>query len=202
MRSQPGASTVQLLVVNDAGMRLDVSVLDGQGKRVPKRTLQAGESYAQQAGAGDVWVVTDANGGCVAIHTAVASALLIVSSGRNSVLPLYAVRGRVTDGRSGTGLPGQTVYVWKADDGSCAVIGGSGSPGNVVSAITAPDGTYAMYVSPGDYKVRIATTPVAGVSYAAQWWRGKPSGPDSACRAADVTKVTADTTADFALQPQ
>jgi hypothetical protein len=179
-----------------------VSVLDGQGKRVPKRTLQPGESYAQQAGAGDVWVVTDANGGCVTVHTAVASALLIVSPGRNSIVPLYAIRGRVTDARSGAGLGSQNVYVWQPDDASCAAVGGAGSPGHVVGSITAPDGTYAMYVSPGDYKVRVATTPVGGVGYAPQWWRGKPSGADSACRAADIAKVAADTTADFALQPQ
>ena len=202
MRPQPGTTTVQLLFINSAGMRLDVSVLDGQGKRLPKRTLQSGESYAQQGGAGDVWVVSDANGGCITVHTAVANALVIVSPGRNTVLPLYAVRGRVTDARSGAGLPGQNVYVWKADDASCAVIGGSGSPGQVVTSITAPDGTYAMYVSPGDYKVRVATTAVGGVSYAAQWWRNKAGGPDAACRAADVANIAADMTADFALQPQ
>jgi hypothetical protein len=131
----------------------------------------------------------------------VAAALIIVAASRTSVIPLYAIRGRVTDARSGNPLPSQTVYIWSPDDASCAVVGGSGSPGYVVSAISAPDGTYGVYVTPGEYKARIATSAVGGIAYAPQWWRNRAGGAGAPCVAADVLKVNADATGvDFSLQ--
>ena len=158
-----------------------------------------GESYTQTTRVGEVWVVSVPGGGCVAVYPVVAPALLIVSATRNSLIPLYAIRGRVTDARSAGALGGQTVTVWKPDDVSCA----TGAPGGIVSAITAQDGTYGVHVTAGDYKVRVRTVAVAGVAYAPQWWRGKPASTAGQCAAADVISLTADLLAiDFTLQPE
>ncbi|MDQ2953214.1 MAG: hypothetical protein M3R54_13230 [Chloroflexota bacterium] len=203
MRAQPADSTGPLLVVNDTGARRDLSSLDANGKRVFARSLAPGASFTQATRSGEVWVITDPAGGCVAVYPVVAAALLIVSPSRNSLVPLYAIRGRATDARSGASLGGQTVFVWQPDEASCAVIGGSGSPGYVVSSITALDGTYSVYVTAGDYKVRVRTSPVGGITYAPQWWRGKPASTAGECAAADVVTLTADLLAiDFTLQPQ
>jgi hypothetical protein len=167
------------------------------------KTLASGESYTQAAHVGEVWVVSDAGGACVAIQTIVAPALLILSAGRASLLPLFAMRGRVTDAQTGIPLGGQSVFIWTADESSCAIIGGVGSPGYVVSSITAPDGTYGVYVTAGDYKVRVRTSPVGGFTYTPQWWRDKPALTSAHCVAADVIPVNADATAiDFALPRQ
>ena len=163
----------------------------------------SGETYTQTAHAGEVWVVSDAGGACVAIQTVVAPALLILSASRVSQVPLYAIRGRVTDAQTGAPLAGQSVFIWMPDESSCAIIGGSGSPGYVVSSITAPDGTYGVFVTRGDYKVRIRTAPVNGVTYGPRWWRDKPASTAAQCAAADIIQVSADATAiDFALQRQ
>jgi hypothetical protein len=200
MRPQPTAATVPLVFSNESGARREISSLDAQGRRVPARTLEAGQSYTQTANIGAVWLVS-AGGACVAITAVVAPALVIVSAGRTSLIPLFAIRGRVTDARSGSPLSAQTVYIWKADDASCAVVGGAGSPGYVVSSISSPAGGYEVYVTAGDYKVRVATSPVGGVSFRPQWWKGKVAGPGAQCLAADVLKATADQTGiDFALQ--
>lgn len=203
LRSQPASTTVPLLVSNNAGARRDLSSLDAIGRRVFAKALAAGESYTQTARIGEVWVVTEPGGGCVAVYPVVAPALLIVSATRNTLLPLYAIRGRVTDARSGGALPGQTVFIWNPDESSCAIIGGSGAPGYVVSAITATDGTYGVFVTAGDYKVRVRTAPVGSVTYAPQWWRGKPATTAGQCAAADVITMNADLIAiDFVLQPE
>jgi hypothetical protein len=180
-----------------------VSSLDAEGRRILSRVLASGETYTQTASIGDVWVVTEPGGGCVAVVPVVAPALLIVSATRNSLVPLYAIRGRITDARTGNGLPGQTIFVWLSDESSCAVIGGATSPGYVVSAITAADGTYAVYVTAGDYKVRVRTTSVGGVMYPPRWWRDKPASSAGQCAAADVLEVSVDASAiDFVLIPE
>ena len=203
LRSQPSSGTAPLLLVNNAGARRDLLSLDANGKRVFAKSLGSGESYTQTTRVGEVWLVADPGGGCVAIYRVVAPALLIVATARNSLIPLYAIRGRVTDARSGAPLPGQTMFVWQPDEASCAIIGGSGAPGYVVSSITAPDGTYGVYVTVGDYKVRVRTAAVTGVNYAPQWWRGKPASTAGQCAAADVITLNADLLAiDFALQPE
>jgi hypothetical protein len=190
-------------VSNNSGARLDLSSLDAQGRRVPSTTLALGESYTQAAHVADVWVVSAPGGGCVAVYAVVAPALMILSAARTSLLPLYAIRGRVTDAQTGGPLSGQSVFIWTSDESSCAIIGGAGSPGYVVSSITAPDGTYGVYVTAGDYKVRIRTAPVGGIAYTPQWWRSKPALTSAQCIAADVIPVSADATAiDFGLQRQ
>lgn len=188
--------------MNDAGARRDLSALDGNGRRFLARSLAPGDSYTQTTRIGEVYVVTEPGGGCVAVYPVVAAALLIASPTRNSLIPLYAIRGHVTDARSGGALGGQTVFIWKPDESACAIIGGSSSPGYVVSSITATDGTYGVYVTAGDYKVRVRTA-AAGQTYAPQWWRGKPASTAGQCAAADVISVNTDLLAiDFALQPQ
>jgi hypothetical protein len=193
---------VPLVFVNNTGARRDVAALDEQGKRLPARTVVASESYTADAFPGQVWVVVDARGTCTAIQTVVAPTLVILSAARTALIPLYAIRGTVTDASTHAPLAGQTIFVWQPDESACAIIGGTGSSGYVVSSITATDGTYLVHVTAGDYKVRVRTAPVSGIGYAPQWWRNKPASTAGECAAADVVSVKDATVIDFALARQ
>jgi hypothetical protein len=204
MRSQAIAvdAHLPLVFLNDTGVRRDVVALDDQGKRMRARSVSAGMSYTAIAYPGEVWVVTDAGGTCTAIQTVVAPTYVILSAARTSLVRLYAIRGSITDASSGSPLAGQSIFIWQPDESACAIIGGSGSPGYVVSSITAPDGTYLVYVTAGDYKVRVRTAPVNGTEYAPQWWRNKPASTAAQCAAADIVSVNDGTVVDFALARQ
>lgn len=204
MRSQAIVvdARLPLVFVNNTGARRDVSALDGQGRRMPARTIASGDSYTATAYPGEVWVVADARGTCVAIQTVAVPTLVILSATRTSLVELYAIRGRVIDAASGDPLSGQSIFIWNPDESACAIIGGSGSPGYVVSTITAPDGSYVVHVTAGDYKVRVRTAPVGGVGYAPQWWRNKPASTAAQCAAADIVAVNDVTVIDFALARQ
>jgi hypothetical protein len=177
---------VPLVFRNQSGATLEYLSLDAQGRRVLARSLGSG-SYTQQARIGDVWIASR-GGTCVALYRVTAAALLISSAQRQSLIPLYAIAGIVTDTRSGAALSGQTVFVWQPEDSACAIIGGSESPGAVVSSTTGTDGKYQVWVTPGDYKIRLR-----GSGYASQWWSGKPASTSGDCAAADVVSVTGDT---------
>jgi hypothetical protein len=162
------------------------------------RSLASGTSYTQTAHVGDVWIVST-GGACVALYRVTAAALLITAAQRQSLIPLYAIRGIVTDARTGAALPGQTVFIWQPEESACSVLGGTESPGYVVSSTTGADGRYGVYVTPGDYKIRVRATS----GYAPQWWSRKPANTAGQCAAADVVSVTGDTfQLDFPLQPQ
>src|SRR3954470_23926198 len=164
----PGPA-VPVVFSNQSGSTLEYLSLDAQGRRVLARSLGTG-SYTQNAHVGDVWIVSR-GGTCVALYRVTAAALLISQSARQSVIPLYAIAGIISDAR-GNALAGQTVFIWQPEETACSVLGGSESPGYVVSSTTGPEGRYLMYVSPGSYKIRVRATP----GYGSQWWSGKPAG--------------------------
>lgn len=196
VRPSGAGASVPIVFSNQSGSTLDYLSLDAQGRRVLARSLGGG-SYTQTAHVGDVWIVSRA-GTCVALYSVTAAALLISQPTRQSLIPLYAIAGIISDGR-GSALSGQTVFIWQPEESACSVLGGSESPGYVVSSITGPDGRFIVYVTPGSYKIRVRAT----TGYASQWWSGKPAGSAGQCAAADVVTVTGDTLqVNFTLPPQ
>jgi len=199
-RPQQTSATVTVPIVfsNQSGATRQYFSLDAQGARVLTRALVSGTSYTQTARLGDVWVVAS-GATCVALYRVTAAALVISSAQRQSVVPLYEIAGIVTDARTGAALSGQTVFIWQPEESACSVLGGAESSGYVVSSITGADGKYSMFVSSGDYKIRVRAT----AGHASQWWSLKPALTAGHCAAADVVSITGDTfQVNFPLQPQ
>jgi hypothetical protein len=183
----PGA-TVPIVFSNQSGGARDVLSLDAQGRRVLARSLANGAQYTQSARVGDVWIVS-AGGACVALYRVTAAALLISQASRQSLVPLYAIAGIVTNARTGAALSGQTVTIWQPDASACA-----SEAGAVVSSITGADGTYRVWVTPGSYKIRVR----ASAGYVPQWWSSRLD-----CASATAVAIDGDTfQVNFSLQPQ
>ena len=195
-RPATAGPAVPVVFTNQSGATLDYLSLDAQGRRVLARSLASG-SYTQQAHVGDVWIASR-GGTCVALYRVTAAALLISSAQRQSLVPLYVIAGIVSDASTGAALSGQTVFVWQPEDSACAVIGGTESPGYIVSSITGPDGKYAVYVTPGDYKIRLRAT----AGYVSQWW-GETATTRGQCTGALVVTIDGDAfNVSFALRRQ
>ena len=181
-------ATVPIVFSNQSGGQRDVLSLDAQGRRVLARSLASGTSYTQTAHIGDVWVMST-GGSCVALYRVTAAALVISQASRQSIVPLYAIAGIITDARTGNAASGQTVTIWQPEASACA-----SEAGAVVSSITGGDGTYRVWVTPGTYKIRVRTT----AAYAPQWWSSRLD-----CASATAVDVTGDTfQVSFRLQPQ
>ncbi len=173
---------------NQSGGQRDVLSLDAQGRRVLARSLSNGTSYTQSAHVGDVWIVS-AGGACVGLYRVTAAALFISQASRQSLIPLYAIAGIVTNARTGSALSGQTVAIWQPETSACA-----SEAGAVVSSITGADGTYRVWVSPGSYKIRVR----ASAGYVPQWWSSRLD-----CASATAVSIDGDTLqVNFQLQPQ
>jgi hypothetical protein len=135
-----------------------------------------------------VWVVS-AGGNCVALYRVTAAALLISQAARQSLVPLYAIAGIVTNARTSSALSGQTVAIWQPEASACA-----SESGAVVTSVTGADGTYRVWVSPGTYKIRVR----ASAGYVPQWWSSRLD-----CASATAVEITGDTfQVNFQLQPQ
>jgi hypothetical protein len=189
--------TVPIVFSNQSGATRQYFSLDTQGARALTRALASGTSYTQTARLGDVWVVASGTT-CIALYRVTAAALVISSVQRQSIVPLYEIAGIVSDARTGAAVSGQTAFIWQPEDSACAVIGGTESPGYVVSSTTGTDGKYSVFVSPGDYKIRLR----AAGGYVSQWW-GETATTRGQCTGALVVTIDGDAfNVNFALQRQ